>query len=97
TFAIQKNEFKLITSADSGGWSQPVPRNNNESIGADFQLYNLGLDPGEKNNLHSKNNIISNELKNELKKIIIAGRSTVGKKSKNENIDNWKQINWINK
>jgi hypothetical protein len=47
--------------------------------------------------LHSKNNIISNELKNELKKIIIAGRSTVGKKLKNENIDNWKQINWINK
>ena len=97
TFAIQKNEFKLITSADSGGWSQPVPRDNNENIDADFQLYNLGIDPGEKNNLHSKNNIISNELKNELKKIIINGRSTVGKKSKNENIDNWKQINWINK
>ena len=97
TFAIQKNEFKLITSPDSGGRSQPIPRNNNDNIGADFQLYNLELDPGEENNLYSKNNIIANELKDELKKIIIDGRSTVGKKLKNENIDNWKQINWINK
>jgi len=97
TFAIQKNEFKLITSPDSGGWSQPVPRNNNDNISADFQLYNLELDPGEENNLYSKNNIIANELKDELKKIIIEGRSTFGKKLKNENIDNWKQINWINK
>ena len=97
TFAIQKNEFKLITSPDSGGWSQPVPRNNIDNIGADFQLYNLELDPGEENNLYSKNNIIANELKDELKKIIVDGRSTVGKKLKNENIDNWKQINWINK
>ena len=35
--------------------------------------------------------------KDELKKIIIDGRSTFGKKLKNENIDNWNQINWINK
>ena len=97
TFAIQKNEFKLITSPDSGGWSHPVPRNDNNNIGSDFQLYNLELDPGEENNLYSKNYTIANELKDELKKIIIDGRSTAGKKLKNENIDNWKQINWINK
>ncbi|MBL6681465.1 MAG: arylsulfatase, partial [Flavobacteriaceae bacterium] len=84
-------------SPDSGGWSQPVPRNNNDNKGADFQLYNLELDPGEENNLYSKNNIIANELKDELKKIIIDGRSSDGKKLKNENIENWKQINWINK
>ena len=97
TFAIQKNEFKLITSPDSGGWSHPVPRNDNNNIGSDFQLYNLELDPGEENNLYSKNYTIANELKDELKKIIVDGRSTAGKKLKNENIDNWKQINWINK
>lgn len=97
TFAIQKNEFKLITSSDSGGWSQPVPINENDNIVTNFQLYNLELDPGEENNLYSKDNIISNELKDELTTIIINGRSTVGKKLKNENIDNWKQINWINK
>ena len=74
-----------------------MPSDKNIITDTDFQLYNLELDPGEENNLYSKNNIIANKLKDELQKIIINGRSTVGKKSKNENIDNWKQINWINK
>ena len=39
---------------------KPVPKNNNDNIGADFQLYNLELDPGEENNLYSKNYTIAN-------------------------------------
>ena len=60
-----------------------------------FQLYNLKNDPGETNNVIDQNPEIVLQLKNLLKSYILNGRSTPGKKQKNDNVDNWPEIDWI--
>ena len=49
SFAIRKGDFKLITCADSGGWSYPKPGKDKDVIAGlpKMQLYNLKTDPSE--------------------------------------------------
>lgn len=61
TFAIRKDEWKLIDSKGSGGWSF-----NGKGAKYNLQLYNLSDDPSKKNNLVNQHPEIAKELKDKL-------------------------------
>jgi len=61
TFAIRKGDWKLILGKDSGGFSRNIPEENIPTE-TDGQLYNLTIDPGERNNLYAENSEVVNEL-----------------------------------
>ncbi len=98
SFAIRKDEWKLIMCAGSGGWSFPKP--NNKAVMdtlPKYQLYNMNEDPGETNNLIASNTEKVNELRTLLSKYITQGRSTPGEPQQNDPIEGeWRQIKFIN-
>lgn len=97
SFAIRKDNWKLIMCPGSGGWSFPKPANKAaiDSL-PKYQLYNLKTDPGEVSNLYPDNIEKVEELKALLIKYITEGRSTPGLPQKNDGIAaNWKQIGFI--
>ncbi len=97
SFAIRKEDWKLILCAGSGGWSFPRP-NNKAAIDSlpKYQLYNLKEDPSETNNLVASNTQKVDELKTLLTKYITQGRTTPGEHQKNDPINGeWKQIKFI--
>ena len=79
SFAIRKDEWKLIMCPGSGGWSYPRPDNK---VVIDtlprIQLFNLNNDPGETNNLQDVHIEKVQSLKALLTKHILQGRSTLG-------------------
>jgi arylsulfatase A-like enzyme len=96
-FAIRRDEWKLIMTAGSGGWSYPR-RGANDSILQvlpDRQLYNMADDPGETKNLLDEYPEVAEELETELKLIILQGRSTSGPELKNDPVEKWPQISFI--
>ena len=98
SFAIRKENWKLIMCPSSGGWSHPRPRDKEALIGLpNVQLYDLSNDPEELSNLESSNPEKVNELKVLLSKYISEGRSTPGAPQKNDTIHfEWKQIGFMN-
>jgi arylsulfatase A-like enzyme len=95
SFAIRKEEWKLILCPGSGGWS--FPRTPEELKGLPpMQLYNLEKDPGEEQNLIAIHPDKVRELKSLLTSYIQNGRSTPGAAQKNEGPETWKQLHWMN-
>ncbi len=97
SFAIRKDDWKLIMCPGSGGWSFPKP-NDKKVIDKlpKIQLYNLKEDPAESKNLQAENFEKVEELKALLIKYILDGRSTPGIVQKNDTTDtDWKQIDFI--
>jgi arylsulfatase A-like enzyme len=96
SFAIRKEDYKLIMAPGSGGWSQPAP-NNKAAIDTlpPVQLYNLKDDPGEINNIVANNPELLAELTTLLNKYINEGRSTDGVVQENDTGNWWKQLTWI--
>ncbi len=78
SFAIRKDNFKLIFCPGSGGWSDPKPDSDGINDLPKFQLYNLEEDPGEKENLYLERPEKAEELKIVLASYIHDGRSTPG-------------------
>lgn len=97
SFAIRKGDWKLALCPDSGGWSYPRPNIDTTDHLPPIQLYNLKNDPGEQQNLMTENPEKANELKQLLSKYIHNGRSTSGKNQKNDGLENWPEISWMNK
>ncbi|HEY1057008.1 MAG: sulfatase family protein [Daejeonella sp.] len=94
SFAIRQGDWKLILCPGSGGWS--FPRTPEELKGLPpFQLYNLKIDPAEKQNIVNEHPKVVKELKSLLTKYIKNGRSTSGKPQKNDGPERWAQIDWI--
>jgi arylsulfatase A-like enzyme len=85
-FTIRKGDWKLLLSADSGGWSYPKPGKDDKVIATlpPNQLYNMKTDPSETKNLCDQYPEIVTELKTLLLKYINDGRSTPGKTEKND-------------
>lgn len=97
SFAIRKDEWKLIMCPGSGGWSFPRPEDKNviDTLPG-IQLYNLRDDPAEKKNIFSTNPNKVKELQELLTDYILNGRSTPGKPQQNDPYEkHWWQINFI--
>lgn len=94
SFTIRKGDWKLLLAAGSGGWSSPKPGKEEEGF-PHVQLYNMKSDPAEKNNLEDKNPGVVRELTALLKKYVEEGRSTPGKKQKNDGDYPWKQLSFM--
>ncbi len=100
SFAIRKGKWKLIFSADSGGWSDPVPAQTHSFASPrEYQLYDLENDPSEKNNIYTNNLETAKELEKMMVDIIRNGRSTKGKNKQNDapiNGNEWQQVERFN-
>ncbi|MFV0606898.1 MAG: sulfatase family protein [Niabella sp.] len=96
SFAIRKGQWKLILCPDSGGWSDPTPAQSKKLNLPAVQLYNLETDPGETKNVYDKYPNIVKELKANITKEILQGRSTPGKPQQNDGGNSWEQLSWMN-
>jgi len=98
SFAIKSGDWKLCLVAGSGGWSFPRLRDINKAKDSfpAMQLYNLKDDIKETTNVIATHPKKAEELKAVLKKLIVDGRSTEGLVQKNERMEDWSQINFIN-
>ncbi len=96
SFAIRKNQYKLIFTPGSGGWSFPAPGKDDMTQLPKFQLYDLYKDPSEQLNLYFKFPKIVAELTSEMEAIIRNGRSTSGQNQTNafegDDTKVWKQL-----
>lgn len=84
SFAVRDGQWKLALCPGSGGWSYPRPGRDNESELAEFQLYDLSTDPGEKTNLVEKHPERVTRMKAAMEKAIARGRTTPGADQKND-------------
>lgn len=86
SFSIRDKRWKLLVGPDSGGWSYPNPKKDKNTIKTlpPMQLFDMQDDVEEVNNIWDKNSKIVNVLSDELKEIISNGRSTTGKKQRND-------------
>ena len=82
-FAIRKGDWKLLLARDGGGgWA--LPWKKIKTPAKLVQLYNLKNDPGETGNLEDTHPQIVTDLVNELAHALHDGRTTPGKKQKND-------------
>lgn len=93
-FAIRNGKWKLVLCPGSGGWSDIKDENAKEMGLPDIQLYDMDTDIAEQYNLQAKHPEVVRNLVGVLAEIVADGRSTPGRKLKNdtENIDLWKGI-----
>lgn len=77
-FAIRQGQWKLCLSAGSGGWSAPRENIAKQQGLPPMQLFHLGQDPGEQNNLLQQESQKVRSLLRLLQKYVDRGRSTPG-------------------
>jgi arylsulfatase A-like enzyme len=96
SFAIRKDQWKMIFCPDSGGWSDPKPNAEEISELPIFQLYDLMTDPEEQTNLYGKQSEVEHRLQQLMLQYIQEGRSTPGTKQNNDlegyGSKDWKQL-----
>lgn len=99
SFAIRKDNYKLIFCPGSGGWSAPKPDSDELSGLPKFQLYDLEKDPAEEENLYATQPETVDELAALMVTYIEKGRSTQGPKQSNASLSlnggKWHQIDAI--
>ena len=93
-FAYREGNHKFILAAGSGGWSGPNERYAKKQNKPIAQLYDLSIDPGEKNNLYKKQPELAQKLLTQLTAYVTAGSTAAGKESKNDvtDINLWKSV-----
>ena len=97
SFAIRKENWKLIMCPGSGGWSFPRP-GDKQAISKlpEIQLYDLHADPAEANNLSESKPGKVKELRELLTKYVKEGRSTPGSVQTNDGErEDWEQLWWM--
>lgn len=99
SFAIRKENLKLIFCPGSGGWSDPKPNAKGIDDLPESQLYDLAEDPEEKENLYLEHPEKAEELKKLMASYINDGRSTPGSKQYNAPLnlkgEAWHQVESI--
>ncbi|MCA8992859.1 MAG: arylsulfatase [Planctomycetaceae bacterium] len=90
-FGYRTGEWKLLLARGSGGWTSPTEKQVDDSA-PEGQLYHLGDDPGETNNLFESRPEVVEMLLKQLRQDVQGGRSTKGDASKNDvkQIQLWK-------
>jgi arylsulfatase A len=83
SFAIRQGKWKLSLCPGSGGWSDPKPGKATQGL-YPVQLYDLGADLAETNNLAEKDPERVKAMADLLAKAIRDGRSTPGPKQEND-------------
>jgi arylsulfatase A-like enzyme len=95
SFSIRKGHWKLEMCPGSGGWSYPRP-NTDEVVGLPpIQLYDLGKDIGERENVQDQYPEVVEELKSLLSSYVRNGRSTPGTNQPNTGSKHWPQLHWL--
>ena len=84
SFALRKDNWKMIFCPGSGGWSDPKPSAAEIAALPKFQLYNLNADPAEQTNLFGQHPEIEKNLAELMVQYIDNGRSTPGEKQSND-------------
>ena len=94
SFAIRKDNWKLIMAAGSGGWSFPTPKEVEQTdTFPPVQLFNLDSDPGETRNLQASEPEKVVALKNLITLQIREGRSRPGLRQENDTFEGeWWQV-----
>ena len=95
SFAYRKGDWKVCFCPGSGGWSAPRPKSEGIENLHDVQLYNLKHDVGETNNLQAENRVLVENYRNELRAIVMNGRSTEGEVQENDGPEYWPQLKWM--
>ncbi len=94
SLSIRKGNFKLEMCPGSGGWSYPAPGEETPDMPR-FQLYNLENDIKEQHNVISWYPEIVADLKATLCTYIRNGRSTEGPIQKNNGVEVWDTVAWL--
>ncbi len=89
SFAVRKDNWKLILCPGSGGWSNPKPAQAKKAGLPAIQLYNLSSDIGEQKNVYKENQQVVKELLSLVEKYVNEGRSTPGMKQQNSGKTNF--------
>ncbi|MBS1934755.1 MAG: arylsulfatase, partial [Bacteroidetes bacterium] len=83
-FSIRTNQWKLIFARGSGGWSEPTEAVGKKKNLPKLQLYRLNDDIKETKNVASTHPDVVRTLSRLTKAIVENGRSTKGRKQKND-------------
>lgn len=102
-FAIRQGPWKLLLWPGSGGWSPPTPSPSQwlKTEAADlsrlppFQLYDLSVDPAERNNLAAQHPDVVQRLGRLLRSYVERGRSTPGSSPARASGETWPQLAWM--
>ena len=94
SLSIRKGRFKLEMCPGSGGWSYPKPGEETDDMPR-FQLYDLESDIQEKMNVIHRYPEITAELRTLLASHVRRGRSTPGKEQKNNGVEVWDTVRWL--
>jgi arylsulfatase A len=94
SFAIRDGRWKLCLCPGSGGWSFPRPGVDPTDGLPPFQLFDLGEDPGERNNLAAAHPEEVQRLGRALIDCTDRGRSTPGAPQANDPVEAWPQLAW---
>lgn len=94
SLSIRRGSFKLELCPGSGGWSDPVPGQEDDSLPR-FQLYDLSKDIGETVNVIEQHPALARELRDTLKRYVENGRSTPGAPQSNNGQRIWDTVAWL--
>ncbi|MDA0591015.1 MAG: arylsulfatase [Planctomycetota bacterium] len=83
-FAIRRGNWKLCFCPGSGGWSEPRPQQARKDKLPEVQLYDLSKDIAESDNVQAAHPEVVQELAALMQKYVDEGRSTTGKRQKND-------------
>lgn len=89
-FGYRQDDWKLLLARGSGGWTPP--REREATSAPEAQLYDMGDDVSESNNLYESKPETADALLQQLEAYVHSGRSTPGPDSANdvEDIQLWK-------
>lgn len=93
-FSIRKGKWKLELCPGSGGWSDPKPGEEGTDA-LPYQLYDLSVDVGERENVAAQHPDLVEEMRLLLKRYVQQGRSTSGAPQKNTGAPFWPQLCWM--
>lgn len=94
SLSIRKGRYKLAMCPGSGGWSYPKPGEETPDM-PKIQLFDLEVDIKERTNIIDQHPVVANELRALLATYIRRGRSTPGTIQKNNGIEVWETIRWL--